>query len=389
MTNIKDFIEHWVASARTPNTARERKRDALLLLDYLGTHELEALTLPKLQAYIQERLGEGDSPRTVCRRVAHIRSLCETITDFLPTWINPARRLTGPSFEEKEVHGLSSQGARALIDAAYQLGKTRHEKLRNGCIVETMLSTGMRCDEVLSLRASHISDDGQWFENVRRKGGKYRNIFLPSPLVGPLREYLVSRGAWLESVLAPPSDYPLFLSSRHVQPRPLSARWLHRLVTHAACRAGLEHCHPHMLRHTFAMELYDDTKDLRLVAEALGHSSIETTTRYTRRRRSDQAQKISDAFERISRARERPHGEHRLARLSGKLRTVSDRRDLKQEGHDSDRHLEGRRVAGTVLEVQPSAELAPLGQDQSQDAAQEKSYTGRRDPGRPLHHTRD
>jgi integrase/recombinase XerC len=41
--------------------------------------------------------------------------------------------------------------------------------------------------------------------------------------------------------------------------------------------------HPHLLRHTYATELLEGSKDIRLVAQALGHSDVRVTMRYTER----------------------------------------------------------------------------------------------------------
>ena len=38
---------------------------------------------------------------------------------------------------------------------------------------------------------------------------------------------------------------------------------------------------PHTLRHTFATDLYQETKNIRLVQKALGHSDLFTTMIYT------------------------------------------------------------------------------------------------------------
>jgi integrase/recombinase XerD len=39
--------------------------------------------------------------------------------------------------------------------------------------------------------------------------------------------------------------------------------------------------HPHTLRHTFATDLYRETKNIRLVQKALGHADLSTTMIYT------------------------------------------------------------------------------------------------------------
>jgi integrase/recombinase XerD len=63
----------------------------------------------------------------------------------------------------------------------------------------------------------------------------------------------------------------------------MHASALRAMVKRRGDKAGLQHkdVHPHMLRHTFATELYRQTKDIRLVQKALGHSDLSTTMIYT------------------------------------------------------------------------------------------------------------
>ena len=48
-----------------------------------------------------------------------------------------------------------------------------------------------------------------------------------------------------------------------------------------AATAEVERFSPHALRHTFATDLYAETKNLRLVQKALGHADVSTTMIYT------------------------------------------------------------------------------------------------------------
>ncbi|GAH37244.1 unnamed protein product, partial [marine sediment metagenome] len=62
----------------------------------------------------------------------------------------------------------------------------------------------------------------------------------------------------------------------------LNNRYVQAMVERYGMKAGIEkRISPHILRHTFATELYKFTKDILAVQKALGHSDLSTTMIYT------------------------------------------------------------------------------------------------------------
>jgi len=55
---------------------------------------------------------------------------------------------------------------------------------------------------------------------------------------------------------------------------------IRRTLRSAARRAGLDHVHPHMLRHTFVTRLLDANVPLEAVNHLAGHKSMAMTKRY-------------------------------------------------------------------------------------------------------------
>jgi integrase/recombinase XerD len=67
-----------------------------------------------------------------------------------------------------------------------------------------------------------------------------------------------------------------------LQGEPIDDRYVRNMVKRLAKKAGIVHdIHPHTLRHTFATDIYRETKNIRLVQKALGHSDLSTTMIYT------------------------------------------------------------------------------------------------------------
>lgn len=130
-------------------------------------------------------------------------------------------------------------------------------------IVECLLSTAARISELLSLNRGDITD-GEI--KIVGKNDKERVVFLTSRATIWLNKYLKTRKDRLE---------PLFLSSTRKRLARGTVENVFRLYREAN---GIEKpITPHKLRHTAASNLYQNTKDLVLVSNYLGHNDVNVT----------------------------------------------------------------------------------------------------------------
>lgn len=133
----------------------------------------------------------------------------------------------------------------------------------------TAYAAGLRLSELWALEVSHIDPANGVIRVHRGKGSKDRLVMLSPRLLAWLREY------WRE--VRPPGPQLFVLSTG----RPPCVRSVQRAFTLAKARAGVERpVSVHDLRHAFATHLLEGGVDLRRVQVLLGHTKIETTTRY-------------------------------------------------------------------------------------------------------------
>jgi integrase/recombinase XerD len=133
----------------------------------------------------------------------------------------------------------------------------------------TLYGAGLRVGEACRLETRDI-DAARGVIHVRSvKGGNERLTLLSPRLLRTLRDY------WK---LVRPSS-PWLFSGR--TGNPLCPEVARRALAGAAQSAKLsKKVTPHVLRHCFATHLLEQGTELRVIQVLLGHSSIETTTRY-------------------------------------------------------------------------------------------------------------
>ena len=162
---------------------------------------------------------------------------------------------------------LSREEVRRLIAA------TRN--LKHQTALSLAYGTGLRVNEVVSLKVGDIDSQRMTLRVEQGKGQKDRYAMLSPILLERLRLWWrVARaqgkmldGGWLFPGLNPVES--------------LSARQLNRAIHFAAADAGIEkRVSMHSLRHAFATHLLEQKVDIRLIQVLLGHKKLETTALY-------------------------------------------------------------------------------------------------------------
>jgi len=169
---------------------------------------------------------------------------------------------------------LDRKEQRALLRAVQQ---GRKPSRRDIAIVYLLLHAGLRVEELCNLRLEDAEISERKGKVIVRqgKGGKWRAV----PLNRDARKALE---AWLE--VRPDSGPWLFVSTRSERMTPRAVQFI---VRKYGQRAGLEHCTPHALRHTFCHELAVKGVSLDVIATLAGHMTadgrpnIVTTAIYT------------------------------------------------------------------------------------------------------------
>ena len=132
--------------------------------------------------------------------------------------------------------------------------------------------------------------DIDWTEKrikIYRKGRKEQYVYFNEPVQEALQDYIE-----YERKVSSEDMNALFISRKGQR---ISVRAVERLVKkYTASVVPMKNITPHKLRSTFATNLYEETGDIYVTSDALGHASLETVKKYTnlsdeRRRRAAEA----------------------------------------------------------------------------------------------------
>ena len=262
------------------NTLKAYARDLADFCDWLERQGKMPETAQRddIEDYLVQLEAQGLATATRARRLSAVRQLYRFA--FLEGWRSddPAAQIRGPKRGRKLPQALSEADVNALLDVARNFGRSRHDRLRNTCLMELLYATGLRVSELVSLPVSAARGDPRMVL-VRGKGGRERMVPLSPPARTALAEWLDARDTEAEQRR---EKSPYLFPSRGKKGH-LTREAFFGLVKKMALQAGLDPAEvsPHTLRHAFATHLLANGADLRAIQTLLGHADVATTEIYT------------------------------------------------------------------------------------------------------------
>jgi integrase/recombinase XerC/integrase/recombinase XerD len=188
---------------------------------------------------------------------------------------NPCDAIERPRTIQSVARGYSADEVRRLLAVVPDTVAGRRDR----AILLTLVLTGRRRTEVISLRAGDLSIEGETcFYAYRGKGGKRGRRELPHPAYEAIRATLADAGKDLATI-APAES----LWQAGARPDGLTSGTFYARFRRYLTAAGLAPTGIHVLRHTAAKLRRDAGESIEEVSQFLDHSSLAVTSVYLRR----------------------------------------------------------------------------------------------------------
>lgn len=142
-------------------------------------------------------------------------------------------------------------------------------------IVRLLTATGARISELVKFKYEHVCAG---YIDIYSKSGKIRRIYIPKKLQKEYIEYAEKNNV---------SSGYLFKNKKD---NPVTCRGIAKSLKIIAGRYGINQdvVYPHSFRHRFAKNFLEKYNDIALLADLMGHDSIETTRIYLRKTMAEQ-----------------------------------------------------------------------------------------------------
>ena len=297
--DIKVFLEFLEKTQGIPVMQISVKTLGSLTADDIQDYLMYLMRYDRLDPNSARKIRESNDAPARARKLSSLRALYRYLIahDYLEK--NVAELVDMPRLQEKPVTYLEKEEVRDVLQGAEtgssltkkQYTFSKGQQMRDIAILTLLLNTGIRVNEMVGIDLQDID----WNERrirVFRKGRKEQYVYFNEPVQEALEDYInYERKSDSDDLNA------LFISRKGQR---ITVRSVERMVKkYTASVVPAKNITPHKLRSTFATNLYEETGDIYVTADALGHASMQTVKKYTNlsdERRRKAAEAIEKAY---------------------------------------------------------------------------------------------
>ena len=223
--------------------------------------------------------------KAITRKLSALRGLYQYHFEHNNVKNNPMLLVKLPKIKkDKNIIRLNQQETVDLLNCAnnssyatsvHMEAYRKKTVLRDNAIITLLLGTGMRVSECAGLDITDVNFTDNSLVIVR-KGGGQDVIYFNDEVSSALSDYIENERVGIKAREG--HEKALFYS---MQSKRISVDAIQALVKKfARMTVPNKKITPHKLRSTFGTALYRETGDIRLVADVLGHISVNTTTQF-------------------------------------------------------------------------------------------------------------
>jgi integrase/recombinase XerD len=248
----------------SPKTVQNRRHILIPFFRFLDM-EVEGITLQDIDRYFIHRVTEvklssiGAEKQTLRSFFRYCQEYLEM--DMAFRWDVIRRKKDKPN----RVRAFTPEEVAKVINLC--------PELQDRLVIALLFETGMRIGELLGLQIADIRGTQIC---IRGKGDQDRVVFMSPALAEAIADYTHRRGHVAGFVFR-----PLQFHKNHTNDRYVSAYTVRDRIQKAFARCGHK-MHPHLLRHSFAINWITKGGDIRNLQLLMGHANIETTMWYLR-----------------------------------------------------------------------------------------------------------
>lgn len=250
-------------------------------LEQIKAFDIE-LFLERLSFYTKDDREIVNHERAKARKLSTLRSFFKYFFKKEMLQNNAAALVELPKLHQKAIIRLEPNEVADLLDTAEegsglspaQKKYHRFTKSRDAAILTLFLGTGIRISELVGIDMDDLDFVNNGFL-INRKGGNQDSLAFGEEVRVALLNYLLERES-MQTMAG--HEHALFLS---IQKKRITARAVENLVKkYASVATPLKKISPHKLRSTYGTMLYQETGDIYLVADVLGHKDVNTTRKH-------------------------------------------------------------------------------------------------------------